>query len=63
MRKIDSTKTKVSLDSILKFKVQGTGVVFYSGINKDDVEFMKNLTKSEIEQLFEKSIKKEFVEK
>ncbi|EDM42840.1 hypothetical protein SCB49_14695 [unidentified eubacterium SCB49] len=63
LTKIDSTKTKVSLDSILDFKVQGTGVIFYSGIDKDDVEFMKKLTKSEIEQLFEKSINKEFVEK
>ncbi|WP_024769524.1 hypothetical protein [Aquimarina macrocephali] len=63
LRKIDSTKTKVSLDSILDFKVQGTGVMFYSGIDEDDVEFMKKLTKREIEQLFEKSINKEFVVK
>lgn len=63
LRKVDSTKTKVSLDSIIDFKVQGTGVVFYSGIDEDDVEFMKQLTKSEIEKLFEQSIKKEFVEK
>jgi len=63
LRKTDSTKTQVSLDSILDFKVQGTGVIFYSGIDEDDVEFMKKLTKSEIEQLFKKSINKEFMEK
>jgi hypothetical protein len=63
LRTIDSTKTKVSLDSIIDFKVQGTGVVFYSGIDEDDVEFMKKLTKSDIEELFEKSIKQEFVGK
>jgi hypothetical protein len=63
LRKVDSTKTKVFLDSITDFKVQGTGLIFYSGIDEDDVEFMRKLTKSEIEKLFKKSIKKEFEEK
>ena len=61
--KIDSFKTKVSLDSIINFKVQGRGVAFFSNINEDDINYMKKLTKSEIERLFEMSIKKRFVEK
>lgn len=63
LRKVDSTKTKVFLDSIINFKVQGTGIIFFSGIDEDDVEYMKKLNKNEIEQLFEKSLKKELSEK
>ncbi len=63
LRKVDSIKTKISLDSIINFRVQGTGVIFYSGIDEDDVEFMKKLSQNEIEMLFEKSLKKEFPDK
>lgn len=63
LRKLDNARTKVSLDSIINFRVQGTGVIFFSGIDEDDVEYMKKLTRSEMEKLFEQSLTKEFVEK
>jgi len=57
---INEQKTRVSLDSILSFTVEGNGFIFSSGIDKDDVEFIRKLSKNEIEQLFSKQIKKEF---
>ena len=58
LSKIDSSKTKISLDSIINFKVQGTGAVFFGNINEDYIKYMQKLTKNEIEKLFEMSIKK-----
>ena len=57
---INEQKTRVSLDSILSFTVEGNGFLFSSGIDKDDVEHIRKLSKNEIEQLFSKQIKKEF---
>lgn len=63
LRKIDSLNTQISLDSIVGFKVQGSGFLFYSGIDEDDVDYMQSLSQAEMEKMFEKSINKEFVEK
>jgi hypothetical protein len=64
--KVDSISektTKIALDSILSFTVEGNGFIFSSGIDKDDVEYIRTLSKNEIEQLFSKQIKSEFGEK
>jgi hypothetical protein len=61
--KIDSISeknTRISLDSILSFTVEGNGFIFSSGIDNDDVEYIRGLNKNEIEELFSKQIKKEF---
>lgn len=63
LKRIDSTKTEVYLDSITRFKVQGTGFAFFSNIDEDDVNYMQKLTVSEIEVLFEKSINKKIIDK
>ena len=57
---IDEKKARVSLDSILSFTVEGNGFMFSSGIDKDDIEYIRKLSKNEIEELFSKQIKKEF---
>lgn len=49
---LDSSKTQIVLDSILDYSVQGTGLIFYSGIDEDDVTYMKNLSQADIEKLF-----------
>lgn len=60
LRKVDRTTTKVVLDSIMDFRVQGTGFLFYNGIDDEDVEYIQKLTKNDLEKLFEKSLQKEF---
>jgi len=49
----------IKLDSILSYTVQGSGFIFWSGIDKDDVEYAENLTKDEIESLFKEQIDKQ----
>jgi hypothetical protein len=64
--KVDSINekiTKIALDSILSFTVQGNGFIFSSGIDNDDVEYIRGLSKNEIEELFSVQIKKEFENK
>lgn len=61
--KIDSLSdkiTRITLDSILSFTVDGNGFILSSGIDKDDVDFIRNLSKKKVEQLFSKQIKKKF---
>ena len=58
--KINDTTTRVGIDSILSFTVEGSGTIFINGIDQDDVAFMKNLSQEEIEQLFLEEMKKEF---
>ena len=57
---INEKVTKIALDSILSFTVEGNGFIFSSGIDNDDVEYIRRLSKNEIEELFSKQIKKEF---
>jgi hypothetical protein len=62
--KIEITENKIGflnikLDSILSYTVQGSGFIFWSGINQEDVEFVENLTKKEIEKLFKEQIDKQ----
>ncbi|MEP1488720.1 MAG: hypothetical protein ABJK28_09860 [Algibacter sp.] len=57
---INNKTTRIAIDSILSFTVEGNGFIFSSGIDKDDVEFIKSLSEEEIEQLFSEQIKKEF---
>ncbi len=64
--KVDSISektTKIALDSILSFTVEGNGFIFSNGIDKNDVEYIRKLSKKEIEQLFSKQIKNEFENK
>lgn len=49
----------IKLDSILSYTVQGSGFIFWSGIDKDDVDYAKNLTKEEIESLFREQLDKQ----
>ena len=63
LKRIDTLLTKIELDSITGFRVEGGGLLIYSGIDEDDVDFMQNLSKSEIEELFKQSINKEFAKK
>ncbi len=57
---INEKTTRIALDSILSFTVEGNGFIFSSGIDKDDIEYIKGLSKNEIEKLFSTQIKKEF---
>jgi hypothetical protein len=57
---INDTTTRVAIDSILSFTVEGSGSIFINGIDKDDVAYIKNLSQEEIEQLFLEQMKKEF---
>lgn len=64
--KVDSINpetTRIMLDSITSFTVEGNGFIFSSGIDEDDVKYIKKLSKREIEQLFSEQIKKQFGEK
>lgn len=63
LQKIDSGQTKVLLDSIISFNVEGSGVVFYSGINQEDVKDLKSMKQEELEELFKLSIENYFKEK
>jgi hypothetical protein len=58
--KINETTTRVAIDSILSFTVEGSGSIFINGIDEEDVAFIKNLSQEEIEQLFLEQMKKEF---
>ncbi len=49
----------IKLDSILSYTVQGSGFIFWSGIDKDDVNYAENLTKNEIENLFKEQVEKQ----
>lgn len=49
----------IKLDSILSYTVQGSGTLFWGGIDKDDVDYAKNLTKEEIENLFKEQLDKQ----
>ena len=61
--KVDSINeriTKIALDSIFSFTVKGNGFLFSSKFEEKDIEFIKNLSKKDIEKLFSEQIKKEF---
>ncbi|MFI0431232.1 hypothetical protein [Mariniflexile sp. HMF6888] len=57
---INENTTKIVLDSILSFTVEGNGFIFSSGIKEKDVDYIRNLKQSEIEKLFSEQIKNEF---
>lgn len=64
--KVDSINletTRIMLDCITSFTVEGNGFIFSSGIDEDDVKYIKKLSEREIEQLFSEQIKKQFGEK
>ncbi|CAL2103720.1 conserved membrane protein of unknown function [Tenacibaculum sp. 190130A14a] len=54
--KIDKEITKITLDSIHSFIVEGNGFLFSNGINEDHVKYIRSLSKKEIEQLFLKQL-------
>ncbi|MDY7394551.1 hypothetical protein UMM65_04815 [Aureibaculum sp. 2210JD6-5] len=56
-------KFKVKLDSILNYTMTGNGSFFFSNYDKDDVEYVENLSKADIEKLFEKQLKEQLKEK
>src|SRR5690554_1665687 len=57
---INENTTRIALDSILSFTVEGNGFIFSSGIKKKDVDYVRSLKQNEIENLFSEQIKKEF---
>lgn len=57
---INENTTRIALDSILSFTVEGNGFIFSSGIKHKDVEYVRNLKQPEIEKLFSEQIKTEF---
>lgn len=60
---INKQTTRIALDSILSFTVEGNGFIFGSGIDDDDVDYVKALSKNEIEQLFSEQLDSEFAKK
>lgn len=60
---INEQTTRIALDSILSFTIEGNGFIFSSGIDDDDVDYIRGLNKNEIEQLFSKQLKSEFAQK
>ncbi|MEP2280852.1 hypothetical protein [Maribacter sp.] len=60
---INKQTTRIALDSILSFTVEGNGFIFSSGIDDDDVDYVRELSKNEIEQLFSKQLNSEFAKK
>jgi len=49
----------IKLDSILRYSVSGSGFIFGSGVDENDVNYVKGLTLSEFEKLFiEQKIRK-----
>ena len=60
---INKQTTRIALDSILSFTVERNGFIFGSGIDDDDVDYVRDLSKSEIEQLFSKQLNSEFAKK
>ena len=55
--------TKIELDSILDFSLENKGSLFWNKYDKKDLKYLRNLTKKEIEQIFEQQIRKKFKEK
>ena len=60
---IDLKTTRIILDSILSFTVEGNQNLFDSKIDEDDIKYVKKMNQNEIEQLFLEQIKKDFPEK
>ena len=52
-------KLVIKLDSILSYVIEGP-FIFASSIEKDDIDYMQSLKKTEIEELFSNEIKEQF---
>lgn len=54
---------KVKLDSILNYTMTGNGSFFFSNFENEHVEYIDNLSKSDIEKLFEKQLRTQLKDK
>ncbi|WP_272862147.1 hypothetical protein [Aureisphaera galaxeae] len=57
---IDERNTRIVLDSILGFSVASKGSLFRVRYDEETIEFIRSLSKEDIEKLFSKQIQEEF---
>lgn len=55
LQKTNSIETKILLDSIIGFNIQSSSI-FFSGINQEDVKYLKSMKQDKLEELFKLSI-------
>ena len=63
LKELENGYLKIKLDSILNYRIEGTGIIFSSRYNKEDVEYLDGLQKTEIEKLFIEQINEQLGEK
>ena len=63
IKELPDGQFKVKLDSILNYTMTGNGNLFFSNYDKDDVNYVENLSKSDIEILFEAQLKTQLIDK
>ncbi|WP_132065866.1 MULTISPECIES: hypothetical protein [Aquimarina] len=54
---------KIKLDSVLNYRIKGTGFIFSSTYTKEDVKYFNGLSKIDIEKLFSEQLNEQLSEK
>ncbi|MDY8134458.1 hypothetical protein [Aquimarina sp. 2201CG5-10] len=63
MEELQDGYLKIQLDSILNYRIEGTGNIFLNKYDREDVKYLNDLSRIEIEKLFLERLKKQLNEK